>query len=166
MKIEFDTTDKDVNTKYGPLAALCAYYYKSEELSPLKSVKIPIKTREYTPYEKLVQIMLSILSGCEYLAEVNTKLKPEKMLAKVCQKEHFADQSVLSQTLDALTLMNLEQLEKAVRKIWRKKSATVKHDWCGFLWLDYDLSGLPCGPQAEESQRGFFSDKKMRRVVN
>jgi hypothetical protein len=28
-----------------------------------------------------------------------------------------------------------------------------------YLWLDYDLSGLPCSLQAEASQKGYFSDK-------
>jgi hypothetical protein len=35
----------------------------------------------------------------------------------------------------------------------------MNHDWRGYLWLDYDLSGLPCGKQAEASQKGYFSDE-------
>jgi len=40
------------------------------------------------------------------------------------------------------------------------------HDWHGFLWLDFDLSGLPCGQQADGSQKGFFSGKKTVPVGN
>jgi len=29
-----------------------------------------------------------------------------------------------------------------------------------FLELDFDLSGLPCGKQAEKSVKGYFSGKK------
>jgi hypothetical protein len=34
------------------------------------------------------------------------------------------------------------------------------------LWLDYDLSGLPCSERAEASQKGYFSDKKTHRDAN
>jgi hypothetical protein len=36
----------------------------------------------------------------------------------------------------------------------------LHHDGRGYLWLDFDLSGLPCRPQAEASQKGYFADKK------
>jgi hypothetical protein len=36
----------------------------------------------------------------------------------------------------------------------------MNRDWRKYLWLDFDLSGLPCGAQAEASQKGYFSDKK------
>jgi hypothetical protein len=91
---------------------------------------------------------------------VNVKLKSETALAQICQLERFSDQSNLSRTLDALTLMNLAQLRKGVTTIWYQHSPTVAHDWRGFLWLDFDLSGLPCGKTAEESQKGYFSGKK------
>jgi hypothetical protein len=80
--------------------------------------------------------------------------------------DHFADQSNLSQTLDELNLTNLSQLEQAVRCMWRQSSRVLEHDWRGFLQLDLDLSGLPCGSQAEGSQKGYFSGKKTAPVAN
>jgi hypothetical protein len=35
----------------------------------------------------------------------------------------------------------------------------VQRDWRSYLWLDFDLTGLPCGPLAEASQRLLW-DKK------
>jgi hypothetical protein len=119
-----------------------------------------MKTRDFRPSDKLIQVFLSILADCEHLVEVNTKLKPELQLAAVWPWKRFADQSTLSQTLDALTLMNIDQLRHSTTSIWRAHSQTWRHDWRGFLWLDFDLSGLPCGPQAEASQKGYFSGKK------
>ena len=105
-------------------------------------------------------MLLSILAGCETLSEVNSRLKGETGLAAMWGWSGWADQSTLSRTLDALTLMNLEQLRTSTTAIWQAHSQVRHHDWRGFLWLDFDLSGLPCSPQAEESQKGYFSGKK------
>jgi len=39
--------------------------------------------------------------------------------------------------------------------------STIKHDWRGYLWLDYDLSPLPCSAQAEASQKGYCGKKTL-----
>ena len=156
MTIELGLTDGPVNTGYAPLAALSAHYQQNLTLKPLAEVVLPLRTREFTPYDKLIQVLLSILTGCQTLSEVNSRLKSEVGLARVWQWDRFADQSTLSRTLDALTLKQTGRLREAVTLIWRTHSMTVGHDWRGYLWLDFDLSGLPCGKQAEESQKLFF----------
>lgn len=160
MTIELSLTDGLTNTNYAPLAALSAHYQQNQRLGSLASVQVPMRTRVFSPYDKLLQVLLSILTGCQTLSEVNSTLKQERALAAVWQWKRFADQSTLSRTLDALTLMNIEQLRAAANEIWRRRSQTYRHDWRGYLWLDFDLSGLPCGPQAQESQKGYFSGKK------
>ena len=160
MTIEFGLTHEWVNTQYAPLAALSAHYQRNLTLKPLEEVRIPIKKRDFSPSDKLIQVLLSILAGCETLSEVNIRLKPEIGLARVWQWERFADQSCLSRTLEALTLKQIDQLREVVTLIWHSHSLTAHHDWRGYLWLDFDLSGLPCGKQAEESQKGYFSGKK------
>jgi hypothetical protein len=153
-------TDELTNTQYAPLAALSVHYQQNLTLKPLAGVQIPVKTRDFSPYDKLVQVLFSVLAGCETLSEVNVRLKPEINLARLWQWNRFADQSCLSRTLDALTLKQIAQLRGATAHIWRSHSLTIQHDWRGYLWLDFDLSGLPCGKQAEESQKGYFSGKK------
>jgi len=166
MKLEFDVTKKEFNTQYAPLAVLLTYYQQEQVLQPLHQVALKMKKRDFMPTDKLKQVFVSILAGCETLSEVNSKIKPDLQLAKAGGWERIADQSTLSETLDALTLMNIEQLDASVRQIWRRHSATLKHDWRGFLWLDFDLSGLPCGKQGEASEKGFFSGKKTQEGVN
>jgi hypothetical protein len=119
-----------------------------------------MKTRAFSPADKLTQVLVSILAGCETLSEVNPRLQSEGHLAAVWGWPRFADQSTLSRTLDALTLKQIDQLRQGTTSIWRTHSRTLSHDWRGYLWLDFDLSGLPCSPQAEESQKGYFSGKK------
>ena len=163
MTIEFGFTDELVNTQYAPLAALSVHYQQNLRLKSLESVQIPMKERDFSSSDKLIQVLLSILAGCETLSEVNIRLRPEIGLAKVWQWDRFADQSSLSRTLDALTLMNIDQLRGATTHIWSAHCLTRHHDWRGYLWLDFDLSGLPCGKRAEKSQKGYFSGKKTSR---
>lgn len=160
MTLTFGLTEEVVNTQYAPIAALSAYYQRHKLFKALETVEIDMKTVDYAPSNKLIQVFLSILTGCEYLSLVNTRLRPERRLAQLWGKEGFAHQSTLAETLEALTLANLGQLEPVTRQISRPCSRSHHHDWRGFLWLDFDLSGLPCGKQAEGSHRGFFSDKK------
>jgi hypothetical protein len=154
------TVEANSNTHYAPLALLSAHYQQNQILKPLEMVDVAMKTVRYSPTSKLEQVFLSILAGCEYLSEVNCRLKSEQALAQVWQLERFADQSMLSRTLDELTQMNIEQLCTAETTIWQQNSQTKQHDWRGHLLLDYDLSGLPSGKGAEGSTKGYFSDKK------
>jgi hypothetical protein len=154
------TVEANINTHYAPLALLSAHYQQNQTLKPLEMVDVAMKTVRYSPTSKLEQVFLSILAGCEYLSEINCRLKSEQALAQVWQLEHFADQSMLSRTLDELTQMNIEQLRTAETTIWQQNSQTKQHDWRGYLLLDYDLSGLPSGKGAEGSTKGYFSGKK------
>lgn len=160
MNIEFGLTDGPFNTQFAPLAALLAHYQQNQVLAPLENVALQMKTRDFSPVCKLKQVLVSILAGCETLTAFNSKMDGEANLAAIWSWERFADQSTLSRTLDALTLMNIEQLRTATTAIWYALSQTRQHDWRGFLLLDFDLSGLPCSPRAEASQKGYFSGKK------
>lgn len=166
MTLEITATAKYYNTQYGPLAALLTLYQKQNRLKPLKTVTIGMKTRDFSPQSKLEQLLISILTGCETISLVNTRLRPEVKLAQIWGLSEFATQSTLSRTLDGLSLMNIEQLQAASGQICQKTSRTQHHDWRGHLWLDYDLSGLPCAAKAQASQKGYFSGKKTGRVVN
>lgn len=160
MAIEFGLTTEMVNTQYAVLGVLLAHYQQNQVLKSLDQVRISMKSGDFSPNDKVEQVLVSILAGCETISEVNLKLKPEIQLAQLCDWPRFADQSGLSRTLDALTLMNIEQLRQAVTQILHQQGQTVNHDWRGHLYLDFDLSGLPCGKKAQESHRGYFAKKK------
>ncbi len=161
MAIKIGFTDEICNTQYAPLAVLSEHYQQRKMLEPLKNISNWQKKREFQPQDKLIQVFLSILSGCRTLSEVNPKLRSEMNLASVWGWERFADQSTLSRTLDALSLKQIDELRSAVTQIWRNTGRTIKHDWRGYLWLDYDLSPLPCSAQAEASQKGYCGKKTL-----
>jgi hypothetical protein len=110
MTVEIGFTEELINSQYAPLAALSAFYQQHHLLEPLTEVEIPMRKRDFPSADKLIQVLLSILTGCQTLSEVNGRLKPELGLANVWSWDRFADQSSLSRTLDALTLKNIEQL--------------------------------------------------------
>jgi len=160
MNLEIDFTSELTNTRFAPLAVLLALYQDKNLLEPLQQVQIPMRNRYFEPAEKLIQILVSILAGCETLSEVSTTLRQEKCLASVRGSDHFADQSSLSRTLDELTLKNIDELRSGTTQIWKSQSQVMQRDWRKFLWLDYDLSALPCGSTAENAMKGYFAGKK------
>jgi hypothetical protein len=160
MKINFGFTDELTNTSYAPLAALFAHYQHHNLLQPLENVQIPMRKRDFEPHEKLKQVLLSILAGCETLSEVNPRIKHERVLARVIGNSRLSDQSSLSRTLDVLTLKQIDELRVSTQQIWHIFSRVMTRDWRKYLWLDFDLTGLPCGAQAEASQKGYFAEKK------
>lgn len=160
MSIKFVLVDEKFNTQYAPLGLLLALYKENKTLKPLENMAIKSKTVDFSLTDKLEQVFVSILAGCNTISEVNTKLKGDIPLARAGDWMRFADQSTLSLALDSLSLMNIEELRENTRQIWREYRGTATHDWRGFLWLDFDLSGLPCGKQAEGAEKGYFSEKK------
>ena len=160
MSMKFGFTNETFNTQYAPLGMLLALYQQKQVLQPLEKVVTTAKIVHFSLPDKLAQVLVSILSGCDTLSEVNTKLRGDIPLAQAGGWEAFADQSTLSLTLDALSQMNIQQLREATTQIGQRYGQTTGHDWRGFLWLDYDLSGLICSRQAEGSQKGYFSGKK------
>lgn len=166
MRIKFGLTKELVNTQLGPVAALAAYYESQKVLEPLQIIIPAVEKSDFPLANQLTQVVLSLLTGCEYLSMVNTRLRPERKLAQVYRTSRFAHQATLSRSLDGLSLTNLTELEQAVRVISQGCSRSRRHDWRGFLQLDFDLSGLPCGKQAQGSQKGFFSGKKTVPVAN
>jgi hypothetical protein len=161
MTIEVGFTSELTNTHFAPLALLSVLYQQQNRLEPLQQVQIPMRERYFTSASKLIQVLFSILTGCETLSQVNRTLKQEKGLASLWGWSSFADQSSLSRTLDELTLKNIDELRSSIAEIGRPISHVWDRDWRKFLWFDFDLSALPCGPTAQESLKGYFADKKM-----
>lgn len=163
MTIEIGLTTDRINTYYAPLGVLAAHSQHQHLLDAFLGVQLPLRERDYSVTDKLMQILTSILAGCATVSEVNLKLASEIHLAHAWGWSRFADQSNLSRTLDAFTVVGIDQLRQAATRLWRAHGQTGQHDWRAFLWLDFDLSGLPCSARAEESQKGYFSGKKTAR---
>ena len=91
MRIEICKTSEGFDTEYAPLAALLAKYQAEKRFQPLKRIPILMKSRDFTATDKLIQVLTSILAGCETLSEVNIRLKAEQGLANIGSWSRFAD---------------------------------------------------------------------------
>lgn len=128
-------------------------------------VKIPQKEVDYCPTDKLVFVVLGIMSGCEVMSDLNWKLRVDKVLLSAFGYQKCADQSVIQRTLDASTDENINQMESVLKSIWNNHSMSLS-----FLedaqkegkvqTIDMDLSGMPASKKAEGSEKGYFSGKR------
>ena len=80
---------------------------------------------EYSPTDKLVLMTLGIMSGCDVVFDINRKLRVDRPLLKAFGYSKCADQSVIQDTLNAVTEENVIQMESALKSIWDENNLTV-----------------------------------------
>lgn len=145
-----------------PLAALGYALRRAEVLRPLADMELPIKAVTHSPADKLMEGLVLILAGGRATSQANLLLRPNLGLARAWGQEQFAEQSTLSDTLDALSDPDVEGLRAGFTCITQSWSQVCRHDFRrGGLILDGDLTGLPASRHAQGSQKGYFAGKKI-----
>ena len=156
-------SDMKANTQWAPLALLGYRLQQRKFFEPLyQHLNLHQKHLRYTPQDKLITCLVSIMSGCQAISHIDTRIRPDRALAQAWGMEYFAHQSIVADTLNRFTDTHVEQLRQAVNTIYLREGRAVQHD-CnsrGLLILDVDLTGLPASKQAEGSRKGYFSGKK------
>ena len=106
--------NREINTS-SSYASLCAIAPVIEDKNVFgiihQKVDIPQKEIEYSPTDKLVFVTLGIMSGCDVIFDLNTKLSIDKPLLEAFGYQKCADQSVIQATLNAVTGENVQQME-------------------------------------------------------
>ena len=106
---------KWVVSSQAPLCALGKVLRQKSVFQHLhRCVNIPQKTVVYRPTDKLVFVVLGMLSGAENVSEINTKVRPDRALLGAFGYQRCADASVIQQTLDATTEATVLELETAL----------------------------------------------------
>ena len=160
MKPTFGLTEDHFNTSYAPLCALGQVLWERGELDKLRNFDaISMKTCDHRLGEKLLDAFLVILAGYPSLYLLNTKLRPDPVLAQAWHRTTFADQSIVSRTLDAFTPEALAALQAVNYGYWREHTQLATHDWRKQLVLDLDLTPLPASKRAEASTKGYLGKK-------
>lgn len=127
-------------------------------------VQIKQKTIRYRPLDKVKDAFINILAGGHGLAEVNTLVRTDPVLQKAFGRQGCAEQSTVSETLNACTEKTVAQLVEALKQIYQTHSQGYRHDYEKAVQvLDVDVTGLGCGPQAEGATKGYFPGRKNRR---
>jgi hypothetical protein len=160
MKPNFELTDQHFNTSFAPLCVLGQALWERGELDTLRNFGlISMKTQDHAPGEKLLDAFLVILAGYPSLYMLNTKLRPDPILAQAWHRKQFADQSMVSRTLDAITGDALLGLRAVSWDFWNSHSQLGSHDWRKRLLLDLDLTPLLASRRAEASTKGYLGKK-------
>jgi hypothetical protein len=150
------------HTLYAPLAALGYALHHADFFAPLREhVQLGGKTIIHEPYQKLLDVVVSVLADCASIKQINTCLRPDTALAAAWGRDTFADQSTITRMLDAFTPVSVAQLRTALEQIYRREGRALHHPFDQeLLFLDIDLTGLPAGRRAEASTKGYFSGEK------
>ena len=134
-------------TGQASLAATGLYMRELKVWEMIKGqVKIKQKTINHEPQEKLLEAFINILAGGQGVVEINTRVKPDEALQRAFGRESCADQSQVSETLNACTADNVEQMRQALQEIYRSYGQGYAHDYQQTEQvLDVDITGLPGG---------------------
>ncbi|MDP6527272.1 MAG: hypothetical protein QF858_00090 [Candidatus Pacebacteria bacterium] len=155
------------NTQFAPLVGLGYYFQKQDYYSALRGIDLKIKTVDHKPHEKLIDIIVSVLAGCTSISQINTRLRPDRALARGWGREQFSEQSNIANTLNAFDDESIGQLRAATESIYLKEGRAIKHDYDQeLLTLDLDLTGLLASKESEGSTKGYFSGKKTHMDAN
>jgi hypothetical protein len=127
-------------------------------------VHIKQKVRQHTPLDKLLDCFINILAGGTGLVEINTRVRPDRVIQRAFGRVTCAEQSTISDTLNACTPENVVELRGAVQAILRHHSRCAHHDYSARWQLfDVDVTGMPAGRQGEGVTKGYFAKQKNRR---
>lgn len=151
-------------TCYGPVAVIGYWLRRSQFLAPLWSeLQWPVKVYQHTVQAKLETILASILVGNRALYQINTTLRPDRLLARAWGQQQFAEQSTIADLLNQATDQQVVQLQRGCAALWRQHSRALRHDFAtGWLVLDYDTTGLLASKRSEGSEKGYFSGHRNR----
>ena len=137
------------------MAGYC--WTRREVLKPLWApLQLPLKVYDHAATAKLQDILVAILAGCRSLAQVNTRVRPEPVLAAARGRSAFAEQSTLSRTLDALQAEHLSELRAGQLALLQQHSR-LQHNWTQPVILDIDPTSLVTAQRAEGSRKGWVS---------
>src|SRR5262249_28513037 len=124
-------------------------------------VKINQRSQKQTPLEKLLDCWINILAGGEGVVEVNTRVRPDKVVRHSCGRHCCADQSPISATLHACHAQNVTQMRDAMKDILQRHSHAYRHKYAQEEVLrDVEMTGMPAGRQGEGWANGYFAPRK------
>jgi hypothetical protein len=140
------TTAPIASTTHAPLVALGFWVRQLDLWAPIQSrVQFTQPTHTTEPVHALLDLAVGILAGCEVVAQVNTTIRSDPLLAQAWGRDAFAEQSTIARVLDACQPLQIAQWRQANEATLRWLGQVYRHafaqDW---LRLDVDLTGGEC----------------------
>ena len=143
--------------------ALIAEWTKSNQIweALTAQVRIRQKTIKHSPSEKLKDLLVNIWAGGERVSSINNVLRTDEGLQRLFGRHVCAEQSVISETLNAVSSENIVQMTRFLQSTYHQHGLTYRHKYAKhWLLLDADLTGMRAGKTAEGSEKGYFSGKR------
>jgi hypothetical protein len=127
-------------------------------------VRIGQKVLKYRPVEKLQDCFINMLAGGAGVVETNHRVRPSCGLQRAFGRQSCAEQSTISDTLNACTSENVAEMRTALQGLFRTHSRSYRHAYAQhYQVLDIDMTGLPGGRQGEGVSKGYFAHARNRR---
>lgn len=124
-------------------------------------IHIQQKVIKHTPQEKLKDLLINIWAGGQGIADVNNRVRTDEALQKLFGRQACAEQSTISETVNAATEQTIQETETLVKQVLREYGSCYRHEYeKKWLLLEVDLTGLLAGKQAEGSEKGYFSGQR------
>ena len=164
MRPRFTTAPMEHSTGFGPLVALGFWVRQQDLVAPVRSrVGFTEPTHCDDPVGALLDMGVGILAGCEVVAQVNTTIRSDPLLAQAWGRQRFAEQSTIARVLDTCRPTQVSQMRAANEGLLRWTGQVYQHDF-GHDWLrlDIDLTALLASKWAEGSEKGYFPQEKTR----
>ncbi len=140
------------NTTHGLLVAFGEFLQQYGLLQQLMEVPISQKTMTFAPQTKLVEFLAGILSGIEYLSDLNDGPHPlvhDSVVAHAWRQEAFAHYSSVSRTLDTCDEQTVRATQQAIETFSRPFIRTAIHELVrtnATVVYDLDLMGQVVSP--------------------
>jgi hypothetical protein len=155
-------TPLEHTTQFAPLVALGSSIRDQDWLAPVFSRLTFVQpTHTCDPQAAILDLWVSILAGCRSVSQINTKLRPDRVLAHGWGRTQFREQSTIARVLDECTPTQVAQLRAGVQAVYRWVGQ-APHDRGADapLLIDIDLTEMPAGKQAQGSTKGYFRSKR------
>lgn len=142
----------EATTEHALLVVLGEFARHVGLVDRLRGVPLGQQTRHFSPQDKLIQMLVGILAGLDYLQDFTQAAQPlvkDTVVASSWGQVGFAHQSGVSRTLavaDEATLAGIVAALDAVSKPFRQHEVVALMRSGRPLMLDVDLTGRPVSP--------------------
>ena len=163
--VTFSQTNCKEETTSTWLAAVMQFGLKINFFDPLKEFKLKMKEVEYSVYQKLITVIMSVAMGCEYMKDINEKLAPEVLAANMFGMDRIPDQSQINGLLTRMDSDSIKQLKDIHHKIFIENSSSILSTHTVVVNIDQSRL-IANGKTYELADKGYFAKKKNQRCYS
>jgi hypothetical protein len=154
-------------TDHAMLVAWGQYAHGLGLIKAIEAIPLDQKTVDHSPQGKVLEFLVTILGGFEYLKDISLSAHPldkDVTVAQAWGQPGWADHSGVSRTLKQLSEVDVQRIAEALERVsqpWLDQEVVVALGR-GYLELDGDLSPRPVSNTSQtypEASFGHMNDQ-------